>query len=263
MANVAKCVRQCLLPATLAAITLSVPAATIGAQPTREITLWTARALATVLAEVGSEFEHSSGYRLHIVSDLPNGFQRRLDAGESFDLLISADATVDAWTQRGHVVADSRRPIAKSGIGVAVRAGARKPDLSTTEAFKRALLNAKSIAYLKVGSGIYMDALLDRLGIADAVKPKVLRPDTDIVAEMVAKGEAELAVVVITQILTTDGVELAGPLPPDIQSIMTFSGAISTTARSREGAQALLDFLRSPSAVRVMKAQGMQPGSLP
>ena len=109
-----------------------------------------------------------------------------------------------------------------------MRVGAPKPDISSVEGFKRALLDAKSIAYLKVGSGIHIASLLERLGIAEAVRTKATRPDSDIVSELVARGEVELGLVVITQIMTTPGVELLGPLPPELQSYVVFTGGIST-----------------------------------
>jgi molybdate transport system substrate-binding protein len=228
-------------------------------QPRRELRVWTARALATVLSEVGSEFEKATGHRLVVTSDLPAGFARRAAAGESFDLLISMWRTVDAWIREGKVTAETRSDIARSGVGVEVRAGARKPDISSVDAFKRALLDAKSIAYLRVGSGIYVDSLIRRLGIADAVQPKVMRPETDIVSELVANGEVELGLVVITQILTTPGVELVGPLPPEIQSYLMFTAAVAATSPSKEAAKQLVSFLRGPKATPVIRAQGMEP----
>lgn len=224
-----------------------------------EIRVWTARAIATVLAEIGPEFERTTGHKLKVTSDLPNGFARRAQAGEQFDIFVSASSPVDEWIKAGRLIADTRKNIARSGIGVAVRAGARKPDISSVQAFKRALLQSKSVAYLRVGSGIYMTGLVERLGIADAITPKVTRPETDIVCELVAKGEIELGIVVITQILTTPGVDLVGPLPTEIQSYITFSAGVSANAKNPEAAKQLIQFLTSPTAIPVIKAQGMEP----
>jgi molybdate transport system substrate-binding protein len=127
------------------------------------------------------------------------------------------------------------------------------------ETFKQALLDAKSIAYLKEGqSGVYLSGLIERLGIAEAVRPKATRPETDIVSELVARGEVELGMVVITQILTTPGVELVGPLPPEIRSYITFTAGVSTDSRVPSAAKDLMSFLTTPSAGRVMKTQGME-----
>ena len=166
-------------------------------------------------------------------------FVRRANAGEPFDLLISGSGPIDSWIKEGKLIAATRTDIARSGIGVEVRAGARKPDIGSVEAFKRALLDAKSIAYLRVGSGIYLHGLLDRLGIAEAVKAKITRPESDIVSELVAKGEVELGMVVMTQILTTPGVELVGPLPPEIQSYVAFAAGISTDLKGAGGSHGL------------------------
>jgi molybdate transport system substrate-binding protein len=227
-----------------------------------EITIWTARAIATVLAEIGPEFERTTGHKLAVSSDLSSGFARRISNGESFDVVISGVSAVDDWIREGKVVPESRREIARSGIGVGVRAGARKPDLRTVELFKRTLLEARSIGFLRVGSGVHVAALLEKLGIADAVRSKLVRPDSDIVSELVAKGEVELGIVVTTQILTTPGVEFAGPLPPEIQSYLVFAGGISPRSQAPEAAKQLLKFLSEPVATRVIKSQGMEASAV-
>jgi molybdate transport system substrate-binding protein len=224
-----------------------------------EIKVWTARAIATVLTEVGPQFERTTGHHLNVYSGLPADFLRRANAGEPFDILITGSSPVDEWIKDGKIIAETRTDIVRSGIGVEVRAGAGKPDISSVEAFKRALLDAKSIAYLRVGSGIYVAGLVERLGIAEVIKSKVTRPESDIVSELVAKGEVELGVVVITQILTTPGVELVGPLPPEIQSYVMFTAGVSANSRVPDAARQLIKFLTGPTAIPVIKAQGMEP----
>ena len=223
-----------------------------------EVRVWTARAIATVLAEIGGEFERATGHRLIVTSDLPPAFLRRFNHGESFDLLISGSSPVDEWIREGRLIANTRTEISRSGIGVEVRSGSRKPDISTVDAFKRALLDARSIAYLKVGSGIYLEGLFERLGIARALAAKTIRPDSDIVSELVAKGDVEIGMTVITQILTTPGVELVGPLPADIQSYVTFVAGVGTQAKAANAATELIEFLRGPRARAVIKKQGME-----
>jgi molybdate transport system substrate-binding protein len=224
-----------------------------------EITVWTARAIATVLEEIGPQFERTTGHRLAVSSDLPPAFARRARAGEPFDVLISGSAPIDEFIMEGRIVAGTRTHIARSGIGVEVRAGARKPDISSVEAFKRALVEAKSIAYLRVGSGIYLAGLFERLGMAQAIEPKAVRPESDVVSELVARGEVELGLVVITQILTTPGVDFVGPLPPEIQSYITFTAGVGTNARAPDAARQLIAFLTGPTAIPVIRAQGMEP----
>ena len=243
--------------------TTAIAVAFILAQPVighaAEIEVWTARAIATVLAEIGPQFERTTGHKLNISSDLPTAFVRRANAGEQFDILISGSSSVDDWIKDGKIIAETRTDIARSGIGVEVRTGARKPDIRSVEAFKRTLLNAKSIAYLRVGSGIYVAGLLKRLGIAEAIKSKVTRPESDIVSELVAKGEVELGIVVITQILTTPGVDLVGPLPPEIQSYVVFTAGVGANSKVPDAAKQLIKFLTGPTAIPVIKTQGMEP----
>jgi molybdate transport system substrate-binding protein len=224
-----------------------------------ELVVWTTRAIATVLAEVGPEFERTSGITLKVTSDLPPAFRARAAAGEPFDILISGAAPVDEWIRDGKLLRETRTTIGRSGIGVEVRGGAPKPDISSVNGLKRTLLAAKSVAYLRVGSGIYLDSLLERIGIAAAIKSKAIRPETDVVSELVAKGKAEIGMVVITQILTTRGVELVGPLPPEIQSYVTFAAGVSARSAAPAAARRLIEYLTGPTAVRVIRSQGMDP----
>ena len=240
-------------------VALAVVLANPAAAAADEIRVWTARAIATVLADIGSEFERDTGHRLIVTSDLPPAFLRRFDAGEPFDLLISGSSPVDEWIQNGRIAATTRVEIARSGIGVEVKAGSRKPDIGTVDAFKRALLNARSIAYLRVGSGVYLEGLLGRLGLQSALASRTIRPDSDVVSELVAKGEVELGMTVITQILTTPGVDLVGPLPPEIQSYITFVAGVSPQSRAPKAAGELVKFLGGPKAIAIIKAQGMEP----
>ena len=242
----------------LRAVAISAVLATPGAARAAEITVWTTRALATVLAEIGGEFARATGHRLIITTDLPPGFLRRARAGESFDLLITGSAPMDEWIRNGSIVANTRTEIARSGIGVEVRAGSRKPDIRTVDSFKRALLNAKSIAFLKVGSGIHLEDVIARLGISEAIESRTIRPDADIVSELVAKGDVEIGMVVITQILTTPGVELVGPLPSALQSYVTFVAGISSESKAADGAAQLIQFLLGPRAAAVIASQGME-----
>jgi molybdate transport system substrate-binding protein len=234
--------------------------AQVGPAKAAEIKVWAARALVTVLAEVGPEFERTTGHRIITSSGLASQFVSRAHAGEPFDLMITGQPQLDSLIKDGRITAASRVSLARSGIGVEVRVGAVKPDVSSVEAFKRTLLDAKSIAYLKdVGSGVHIHRVIERLGIADAVKGKVTRPESDIVSELVEKGEVELGMVVITQIMTTPGVQLVGPLPRELQSYVTFTAGISNTASAPDAATLLLKFLMTPSAIAVIKAQGMEP----
>src|SRR5215468_10396630 len=165
-----------------------------------EVKILTSRAVATVLEKIGPEFERTSGHKLNVVSGFGPVFLPQINAGEPFDIFVSTPATLDALFKSGVLAPDSRTNLVRSGIGVEVRTGVPKPDISSVDAFKRALLSAKSVAYLAVGGVV---ELVERLGLTESIKSKVTIPTTDIVSELVAKGEIELGVGVITQILTT------------------------------------------------------------
>ena len=254
-------VRPLLVCAAVALGSVAAPCAgrLVAGQPDT-LRVFTTRAIATVLHEIRGDVERRLGLTLEITTDVAIRMVRRVHAGEPFDVLVAAPAQIDDLIAAGSLDLETRTNLARSGIGVAVRAGANRPDVSTVDAFKRALLAARSIAYLKEGqSGVYMAGVIDRLGIADAIRPKLTLPDTDIVSQLVSRGEVELGIVVITQILTTDGVALAGPLPPELQLYITFSGAVSARSRAPEAARELLRLLKQPEAIRVMRAQGMEP----
>ena len=222
-----------------------------------ELTVFTSRAIATVLDKIGPEFERTTGHKLNVLSGFSPNFVKQINAGEPFDVVVSPPRTIDGLIKDGKVIADTRTNLVRSGVGVAVREGATKPDISSVDAFKRALLNAKSIGYLPTAG---VPQLVERLGIADALKSKVTIPDSDIVSELVAKGELELGVVVITQILTTPGVELVGPIPPEIQFYTVFTAGVSANSKAPDAARSLIKFLTGPTAIPVIKSQGMEPG---
>ena len=227
-----------------------------------EIKIMTPRSMWTVLKEIGPEFERTSGYKLKVDTDIAATLADRIISGESFDVFVGPPVQIDRLIKNNKIVAGTRTPIARSGIGVEVRAGTPKPDIGTVDAFKRTLLNAKSIGYLKQEgtSGAYLHGLFDRLGISEAIRSKVIRPETDVVSELVAKGEIELGMVVITQIMTTPGVALVGPIPEELQSYVRWSGAVSANSAAPEVARDLIRFLAGPTALPVLKAQGMEPG---
>jgi molybdate transport system substrate-binding protein len=236
---------------------LCVAFAQVAAANAADVRVFTARAIATVLEKIGPEFERTTGHKLDVVSGFGPVFVRQINAGDPFDVFVSLPPTIDPVFKDGKLLADSRTNLVRSGVGVGVRAGAPKPDISSVEAFKQALLNAKSVGYLPTAG---VPQLVERLGITEAIKSKVTIPATDIVSELVAKGELELGVVVMTQILTTPGVELVGPLPPEIQFYTVFVGGVSANSKAPDAARALLRFLTGPAAIPVIKSQGMEPG---
>jgi molybdate transport system substrate-binding protein len=226
-----------------------------------EIKIMAPRAVWTVLEVAGPEFERASGHKLNISVDLAAVVVRRVNAGEAFDIAVATPAQIDALVKDGKLIADTRSDLTRAGIGVEVRKGAPKPDIGTVEAFKRAMLAAKSIGYLKIGaSGQMVAAMLERIGLTEAIKSKITLPENDVVSEMVAEGKIEIGMVNISQILTTPGVDLVGPLPSELQSYIVFSAGVSASSKAPDAARDLLKFLKSPAAIAVMKAQGMEPG---
>jgi molybdate transport system substrate-binding protein len=226
-----------------------------------EIKVLAPRSISTVLAEIGPQFEKATGNKINITVDVAIALVRKVEAGEPFDLLVAAPGQVEGLAKGGKVVADTQTLLVRSGIGVEVKAGAAKPDVSTVEAFKQALLKAKSIAYLREGqSGLAVAKVIERLGLAETLKPKLTLPDADIVSDLVAKGEVEIGMVVTTQILTSPGVELAGPLPEELQNYIVFTGAVGRNSKMQQAARDLIKLFKTPEAAAVMKKQGMEPG---
>jgi len=184
---------------------------------------------------------------------------QRMKAGESVDLVILAGSSVDELIQHGIVARGSRVDLAKSGVGVAVKAGAPKPDISTTDALKKTLLAAKSIGYSTGPSGVYVVGLFQRMGIADQIKHKVTQTQGQPSGGVVARGDAEIAFQQISELLPVPGIELVGPLPPDIQEITIFAAGLHAHAKSPDAAKALVKFLTSPVAAPVIRSKGMEP----
>jgi molybdate transport system substrate-binding protein len=184
-----------------------------------------------------------------------------IEKGATFDVAVLTTAALDDLIGEGKLAPATRTALANSGAGVAVRKGAAKPDISTVDAFKNALLNARSVAYVEQGgTGIYLKALLQRLGIADAIKPKVkLLPPENPAANAIANGEAEIGMTQISEILPYAGAELVGAFPAEIQLTTSFGAAVGTNAAQSEAAAALIKFLTGPSAAAVFKAKGLDP----
>jgi molybdate transport system substrate-binding protein len=221
----------------------------------------TAGAFKQVLLAILPQFE-AAGHEVQWDNDTVGGLLKRIEAGERFDVVIASPAALDSLGKSGRV-AGGRVDLAKVGVGVAVREGAAKPDISTVNGFKQALLAAKAVAYIDPASGgssgIYLSGLLDRLGIAAAVKPKSVLVQGGTSADRVVNGEADVAVQQISELLPVKGVVLVGPLPPAIQNYTVYSAGIATGSGQRASAEALLALLRSVGGAAVLKSKGMEP----
>ena len=190
-----------------------------------------------------------------------NSIPNRLRRGESVDVVIVADGVLVGFIKDGLVMAESYTPVARSAIGMAVRAGAPRPDIGTVDALKRALLQAKSIAYSASVSGDYVSTeLFQRLGIADRVLGKSRRIEGgERVGAVVARGEAEIGFQQISELLPVPGIDHVTPLPPEIQKVSVFSAGVAVSTRDSDSAYALIRFLASPEAAQAIKKSGMEP----
>lgn len=227
-----------------------------------QLNLLASTAVQTVLDEVLAQHERASGDKVTVTIASSATIMAKLKAGETPDLVILTKEGIDELIKQGKVVADSRAEIASAGLGIAVKRGAPKPDISSVEALKKTLLETKSVAYTATGaSGLYFAKLLERLGIAEAMKPKSNVLKSGLAGDVVARGESEIGVQMISEILAAPGAELVGPLPPDVQSTMVFTaGTLTASARGAE-AQALVKFLATPAVGAVFKAKGLDPVS--
>jgi molybdate transport system substrate-binding protein len=228
-----------------------------------EIKLLTAGAFKQVVLRMIPAFEQERGDRVVVENDTAGALVRRIADGAAFDLVILPPAALDDLIRQGRVAAGSRTNLARVGIGVAVKTGALLPDIASVDSFKRALLSAKSVAYIDPAaggsSGVYVASLLQRLGVADAVKPKEVLVQGGLVAQRVADGTAEICIHQISEILAVKGVTLVGPLPAEIQSYTTYAGGVGAASAQAAAARDLLERLAGPAAVPVLAETGMEP----
>ena len=212
------------------------------------------------IAELGARFERASGHKVTIAFAVNPEVRKRIEGGEAFDVAILNPPVLDALIKSGKVVGETRSVIGRAGIGVAVRAGAPKPDISTVPAFKQALLQARSVAYPGEGaSGKYFVSVVERLGIAAEMKPKLRPMPAEYNVEGVAHGEFDMVVVVASRIAGVPGVQLVGGIPQELQTWIGFTGGVGRAAAEPGAAQDLLRFFTSPAAAGVLRAAGVEP----
>jgi molybdate transport system substrate-binding protein len=226
-----------------------------------EIKVLSAGAMKSIVTELGESFRQETGHTIVISTGTAGEIRQKVVSGEAADVVVVSDTVLEQLAPPGLVVADTRADIARTAMGVAVRQGAPLPDISTTEAFKQSILAAKSLVYTDPArgatSGTHFAAVLQRLGIAEAVKGKTLLWQGGYAAEALVTGQAELCVHQISEILPVKGVTLVGPLPKELQKLTTYSAAVATRATTPEVARAFVAYLARPSFKPKLAAAGL------
>lgn len=248
--------------AAAATLMLTAVLSTAGAQ-TPPLKVLTTGAFKPVVQALVPTFEAERGVKVDLQNDTAGGLARRIAAGEAFDVVILTPAALQPLAAE-HKLLDGRIvPLAQVAIGVAVKSGAPAPEIGSEAQFKAALLQARRVAYIDPASGgssgLYLQGLFERMGVAEVLRSKSLLVPGGLVAERVARGEADLAIHQISEILAVPGVTLVGPLPDSIQNLTRYAGAVNRGSTRAEAAQALLAALSAPAAERVIRDKGMLP----
>jgi molybdate transport system substrate-binding protein len=253
--------RQARMTGVLAGLLFAVAAGNAVPVGAAEIRVLSAGAVKAAVVDLAKDFERDTGHTVRFTFATVGVLQKKIAEGETADLFIMTDVALEEQMRNGTVAVGSRTDIARVGVGVAVRAGSRLPDISTTEAFRQTVLAATSIVYMdptKGGtSGIHFAAVLQRLGIADQVRGKTTLWPEGYAAEAVAKGDVELCIHQISEILAVKGVTLAGPLPRELQKVSIYSAGVAARANAPEAATMFLAFLQTPSSRATFKQVGL------
>ena len=230
----------------------------------QELRVMISGAFSAPFAQVVPEFESTSKYKIITISGAsmggaPDSIPVRLEKGEPADVLILAASALEELIRQGKALSGSRVDLVKSSIGMAVRSGARKPDISTSEALKRTLLEAKSVAYSASASGVYIASeLFPRLGIAEQMRGKSRRIESERVGAVVARGDAEIGFQQISELLPIPGIDYVGPLPAEVQRVTVFSAGVAANSRQRDAARALIAYLASSRIDAAIVKSGLE-----
>ena len=236
-----------------------------GSANAAEVRVMISGGLTAAYKELVPEFERLTGNKVLTaygpsMGTTVNAIPIRLERGEAADVLIMVGYALGDLVKQGKVVADSRVDLVKSPIGIAVKSGAPRPDISSADAVKRALLATKSIAYSDSASGVYVSTeMFEKLGIADAMKDKARKIPATPVGEIVARGDAEIGFQQVSELLPVQGIDIVGQLPSELQKVTVFSAGIASASREPDAGRALIKFLASPAASAVIIKSGMEP----
>lgn len=225
-----------------------------------EVKVLTAGAMKQVVLALQPEFE-KQGHKLVVDNDTAGALQKRIEGGETFDVAVITPGVIDQLAAKDKVAPATKTNLARVAIGVMVRPGAKLPDISSVAGFKQALMDAKSVAFIDPASGgssgIYLEKLFEKMGIADQIKAKAKLKRGGYVADLLVSGIAELGIHQISEIVPVKGVVLVGPLPPEIQNYTTYAGAVAAQPRDAAAAKAFLDLLAGPAAAAILRDKGM------
>ncbi len=242
--------------------TLAFAALTVGMSLSRaaEIKLIAANAVKDSVLEIITSFEKTSGHKVIVVWGGTDAIAKRVASGEVFDIVLIAAQNIDKLAQEGKLVVGSRTDFARSGVGIAVRSGLARPDVGTSEALRRAVLAAGSVAYSSGPSGLYIVELFKKLGVYDQVKDKVRQPPSGAsVGELIARGEAELGFQQISELVNVKGIDFLGPLPAEVQNFTVYSAGLHMASPAPDAAKTFIRLLAAPEAAGSIKKIGMDP----
>ena len=255
--------RRAFVAAAVGCSFLLVPGATAPAAHAAELKVMSTVALTPTLDELKPKYEKSSGNKLVIIYSTIAELKKRIEAGETADIMVLSRPALNDLQTQGKVSEGSIANVGSSYVAIGIRAGAPKPDISTAEKLKEALLATKSISYAdpaKGGaSGVYFAKVIDRLGIADQMKPKTVLVPGAQAGELVAKGEVEMGVAQASEIAAVPGAQVVGPLPGDLNSAITFAVGIGSASKDPAAAKSLIELLTGPTGAAVLKSKGMDP----
>jgi len=227
--------------------------------PARPLKLLSSMATRELLNELAAEYERSTGQS--VVAEAAGGVDvaKRVRAGESVDVVVLSSTAIDSLIAAGSLLPDSRVDLVRSGVAIAVREGAPRPDVGTEEAVKRAVSGAKTLSYSTGPSGVYLEKLFDRWGILQDIRARIVVPPPGVpVGSLVAKGTVELGFQQLSELMTLPGIQVIGPLPAEIQTITVFSGGVSPGCDRPELARALLSYMASPAVTALKGRFGME-----
>lgn len=249
------------LLAALVTVAATASLAAPGVAGAADIRVILSNAVKEPLEEIVPAFEKQTSHKVVLVGAGTEAAMKRVNDGEAFDIVLIGSDRLEDLLKAGKLVAGTRRDFARSGVGVAVRAGLAKPSIATAENVKQAILQARKIAYSTGPSGLYVESLFAKLGVAEEIKGRLLKTPSGVqVADVLARGDADLGFQQVSELVHAKGIEFLGPLPAAIQNTTIFAGAVHAGSKSPDAARAFLQFIVGPGSANALRHHGMEPG---